>query len=375
MADEEHATRLELGKADLRGANLVGVNLIRADLRSVDLRGVDLREANLREADLFAADLSNANLGGANLAGANLSDADLSHADLRGADLSGADLRGADLTRAALSVANLMNADLRSAYLISAHLSGANLAGANLRDANLRGARLINTNLTGAILAGADLTEAHLAETGFANVALGGAIGLETCHHEAPSTLDHRTLKDSGSLPLAFLRGAGLPDNLIDFLPSLSNQAVQFYSCFISYSAKDEEFAFRLHADLQATGVRCWFAPHDLPIGARIFDEIDASIRLRDKMLLILSDQSIKSDWVENEVTMAFEEERKRGQTVLFPLRIDDAIMEVTSEPWAAKLRADRHIGDFRHWKAYDAYKKSLERLLRDLTKSEGSSK
>ena len=38
---------------------------------------------------------------------------------------------------------------------------------------------------------------------------------------------------------------------------------IEFYSCFISYSSKDEEFAKRLHADLQSNGVRCWFAPEE----------------------------------------------------------------------------------------------------------------
>jgi len=92
---------------------------------------------------------------------------------------------------------------------------------------------------------------------------------------------------ESGPLPLAFLRGVGLPDTLIDYLPSLLNQPIQFYSCFISYSAKDQEFAERLHADLQNKGVRCWFAPHDMPIGAKIIDALDEAIRLRDKVLLI----------------------------------------------------------------------------------------
>jgi hypothetical protein len=62
----------------------------------------------------------------------------------------------------------------------------------------------------------------------------------------------------------------GLPDNVIDYLPSLLNTAIQLYSCFISYSSKDEAFAERVHADLQDNGVRCWFAPHDMPIGAKI---------------------------------------------------------------------------------------------------------
>jgi hypothetical protein len=136
-----------------------------------------------------------------------------------------------------------------------------------------------------------------------------------------------------------------------------------FYSCFISYSAKDDDFAKRLHADLLDKGVPCWFAPHDLPIGGKILDEIDAAIRRRDKVLLILSEHSIKSDWVEDEVKTAYEEERKRRQTVLFPIRLDDVVMD-TNEAWAAKLRADRHIGDFRSWKDHDSYKQSFDSVL-----------
>jgi hypothetical protein len=69
---------------------------------------------------------------------------------------------------------------------------------------------------------------------------------------------------------------------------------------------------------------------------------------------------------VEDEVTKAFEEERQRGGAVLFPVRVDDAVFE-TKEAWAAKLRANRHIGDFRAWKDHDAYQKALEGVLRDL--------
>ena len=165
---------------------------------------------------------------------------------------------------------------------------------------------------------------------------------------------------------MVFLRGVGLPDKLIDYLPSLLNQSIQFYSCFISYSSKDDEFAQRLHADLQNKGVRCWFAPHDMPIGARILDAIDEAIRLRDKVLLILSADAIASDWVEDEVSKAFAEERDRKQVILFPIRLDDTVMQ-EPEPWARKLRDQRNIGDFTSWKDHDAYQKGLQRLLRDL--------
>jgi TIR domain len=87
--------------------------------------------------------------------------------------------------------------------------------------------------------------------------------------------------------------------------------------------------------------------------------------RLRDRLLLILSGNSIASDWVEDEVNKAFAEERERRQLVLFPVRIDDAVM-ATSEAWARKLRDQRNIGDFQKWKEHDAYQKALERLLRE---------
>jgi len=50
----------------------------------------------------------------------------------------------------------------------------------------------------------------------------------------------------------------GLLDLLIDLVPALLGDPLQFYKCFISYSSKDQTFAERLHADLEDKGVRCW---------------------------------------------------------------------------------------------------------------------
>jgi TIR domain len=61
----------------------------------------------------------------------------------------------------------------------------------------------------------------------------------------------------------------------------------------------DESISKRLHADLQANGVRCWFAPHNLKPGDFFRQEIDKAIHLQDKLLLILSEHSIQSNWVE----------------------------------------------------------------------------
>jgi len=101
-------------------------------------------------------------------------------------------------------------------------------------------------------------------------------------------------------------------------------------------------------------------------IGAKILDSIDEAIRLRDKVLIVLSETSIASEWVEDEVTKAFAEERRRCEVVLFPISLDDGVF-ATNEAWALKLRDNRNIGDFRHWKEPHAYQKALDRLIRDL--------
>jgi hypothetical protein len=172
-------------------------------------------------------------------------------------------------------------------------------------------------------------------------------------------------LPQDGSAP-HFLRGVGVPDAWIALYQAEMMHPIQYHSLFISYSSKDDMLARRLHADLQASGVRCWFAPEDLKIGTKFRQRIDEAIHLQDKLLLLLSEHSIASTWVENEVEAALEKEDRQQREVLFPVRLDDTVMQ-TSQAWAATLRRTRHIGDFTNWTKPEAYQSAFERLLRDL--------
>ncbi len=261
--------------------------------------------------------------------------------------------------------------DLRDADLSGTDLSSADLRYVTLSRADLSRAHLWNVSFRYVDLDGVDFTNADLGHCLFVDNDLSQVKGLETVRHLAPSNIDIDTIyKSRGEIPEVFLRGCGVPDDFITYMRSLVAHPIQFYSCFISYSSKDQEFADRLYADLQNKGVRCWFAPEDLKIGDRIRDRIDESIRLRDKLLLILSENSIASEWVEHEVESALEEERRRGRTILFPIRLDDAVME-SGKAWAALIRRSRHIGDFTGWKNHDSYQKAFNILLRDLKSEE----
>jgi hypothetical protein len=311
-----------------------------------------LDRAKLEGFYLVRVNLSHADLSGVKFGGANLTQADLEHANLQYADLSHARLLNAYLNEADLREASLICSEFTSTALRNAILKETNLGHADFRESDLRAA---------------DFSKAFVSNTTFQNTDLSVAIGLETVEHGGPSSIDIDTLyRSKGIIPEAFLRGCGLPADAIEFVRSIALHPIEFNSCFICYSSKDQELAERLYSDLQGKGVRCWFAPHDLKIGDKLRQSLDEAIRLHDKLMVLLSEHSVKSTWVEKEVETAFEKERQQSRIVLFPIRLDDVVMG-TNEAWAGDIRRTRHIGDFRDWKDHDSYKKAFDRLLRDL--------
>ncbi len=356
MANQEHVDILKQGVEVWNQWRQEHLEIWRKERRDIrpDLNGIDLHETNLRRFNFLACYFRNANLSGVDFRRSSFSRADFRQADLSGAILSGTDLSGADL---------------RMANLTGAHLGRADLMGAKLSGAILVEAELLGVNLNGVDLSGANLSRAKIDWTVFDQIDLSLVKGLETVNHAGPATLGIDTLyRSHGEIPEVFLRGAGIPDSLIPYIRSLvsSVKAIDFYSCFISYSSRDQIFAERLHADLQSKGVRCWFASEDLKIGDHYHQRIDESIRLYDKLILILSEYAVQSAWVEREVVAAREKEDHAQHPVLFPLRLDDAVMD-TTRAWAADVRRRWHIGDFTRWKDHDAYQLAFERLLRDL--------
>ena len=379
--------QVTLRQADLRQVTLIGADLSGADLSGADLSGADLsftflslahlnfaclseailKQGNLKQANLWQADLSGTDLNEAHLNFAYLSEAILSGASLRQADLRQADLTKSNLNGAILSGAFLNGAHLNGADLSGADLSGADLSEADLRQATFKQADLSRANLWQAILGEADFTEALIGWTLFGHVDLSAVKGLETVKHAGPSSIGIDAIyRSKGNLPEAFLQGAGIPDFFIEYMHPLVDKPIDYYSCFISYSSKDQDFAERLYADLQSNGVRCWFAPHDLKIGDKIRRRIDESIRVYDKLLLVLSQYSVVSTWVEYEVERALNKEPKGIPNVLFPIRLDDAVMQCKAS-WADDIRDTRHVGDFIKWRDYNTYQTAFQRLLRDL--------
>jgi hypothetical protein len=274
-----------------------------------------------------------------------LSAADLIWADLRDADLSGVDLTAADLR----------NADLGAADLTASDLSSANLQGARLEGSTLSGARMGNT-----IFGDNDLSTVK---------------GLETVEHEGPSTIGIDTIyKSKGNIPEVFLHGCGVPEDFIVYMRSLVGKAIEFYSCFVSYSSKDNDFAQRLYAALQAKNVRCWKFDESAKWGEPVWGEIDTAIRHYDKLVVICSKHSLQSPPVIREIERALQKEDRERRNVLFPIRIDDYLFDEWDHPRKADV-VSKVAGDFRGSDNLGNYAKAFPRFLDALNRPQQAAK
>jgi uncharacterized protein YjbI with pentapeptide repeats len=362
----------------------IEIDLNQADLEGADLPKTDLQRADLRGANLARACLSGANLRGANLAGAMLNNADLNRSNLREANLIGANLTEVQLFQVYLIDTNLSDATLNGAMLFRASLQRANLNGAELKGVDFREANLWRTNFNEANLLESNFEKADVQDTIFGNVDLSGNAGLEAVTHGGPSRISTGTFALSkGKIPAAFLRGCGLSDWEIEavklYNPDLSNeqindiqykmydlratQALQISPLFISYSHGDSSFVDRIGDCLTKKGIRYWRDIHDLKAG-RIETQIDRAIRQNPTVLLILSEHSLKSDWVEHEVRTARGLEKEMGRDVLCPVALDGSWKDSSWPKRIMEQIMEYNILDFSAWEEESKFNGLFRRLV-----------
>jgi uncharacterized protein YjbI with pentapeptide repeats len=395
MANEEQLSILKQGVEvwnKWRDENpYIEIDLRQANLQKDEFNQGDFQGAQLKSADLYEAKLSGANLFGANLQGASLTRADLYKGNFRRCNFMTAHLQETNLRSAYFHRANFNGAVLTDADLSFAELDNTDLSGAEFWDANLSGVSLRQTDFTGAFLARANLTSAELWKTNFrqtdlretnflyavmsgtmfGNLDLSEAIGLDDIVHRGPSTIGMDVVaRSKGKIPEAFLRGCGLNDWEIEetklYNPDLSNeeinkilyriydlratQALQISPLFISYSHADGPFVDKLEGQLNEKGVRFWRDIHEMKAG-RVEIQIDRAIRQNPTVLLVLSEHSLMSDWVEHEVRAARGLEKELGRAVLCPVALDNSWK---NSRWPKRIMEqimEYNILDFSAWK------------------------
>lgn len=88
---------------------------------------------------------------------------------------------------------------------------------------------------------------------------------------------------------------------------------------FISYSSKEADQANKIVEALESQGIRCWIAPRNIGIGSNYMRAIPEGIRECPFFLLVLSEASQNSLWVEKELGQAIKQNKE-----IFPLMIEN---------------------------------------------------
>jgi hypothetical protein len=127
-------------------------------------------------------------------------------------------------------------------------------------------------------------------------------------------------------------------------------------TAFLSHSHADKEIARRLANDIRSAGIRVWFDEAELGIGDSLIHSISRAIDESDFLLVLLSDDSVKSQWVTREVDVALTGEIAGKNVAVLPLLVTDCEIP----PF---LRG-RISGDFRDGANYQG---ELSRLLKRL--------
>jgi hypothetical protein len=151
-----------------------------------------------------------------------------------------------------------------------------------------------------------------------------------------------------------------------------------FYSCFISYSRIDKQFAALLGSSLIKNQVDVWKDTENMEAGRFWRAQIHEIVKSYDKLILVCSRHSVLRLNVVDEIASAMEREREMHVQKLFPIRLDDFILSDEMlraadsklrtgewrEDWVRYVRA-YHIPDFSRWKRMPTtYELEFQKLL-----------
>jgi hypothetical protein len=133
---------------------------------------------------------------------------------------------------------------------------------------------------------------------------------------------------------------------------------------FISYSSRNKRIADAIRSHLESLNVRCWMAPESTMPGEQWAQAISRAIPNSHLMVLLWSVESMQSEQVINELTLA-----DRSGVMILPFRVDDVEPEGAFKYYLYKT----------HWlDAFDGWKQKLdllgERVLHNLDGLNGSS-
>jgi hypothetical protein len=95
---------------------------------------------------------------------------------------------------------------------------------------------------------------------------------------------------------------------------------IYFPDVFLSYGGPDAEFVKRVARDLEAQGIRVWFAEWDLDYGDDIVQSIESGLLKSKKFVIVVSPEALERPWVKKELSAAFSQAIDGPGKLIIPL-------------------------------------------------------
>lgn len=96
---------------------------------------------------------------------------------------------------------------------------------------------------------------------------------------------------------------------------------------FISHSSVDKPFVDKLVGDLTKVGVTVWYDKFDIKLGDSIPGKINDGLSKAKYFIIVLSNSSVNSKWVQEELNSALMKQINLSGTFILPVKIDDCII------------------------------------------------
>lgn len=342
MANAQHISILKLGVANWNQWRKANPD-IKPDLSEEQLGFIDSRLHRYSKPGINTAVFSRfttQNYSGINFSRTNLFGCIFREVILDKVDFQEANLSHSEFRQVAISNATMSRSDLRAANFILTTFDEVNFEGAVFGQSHFGYSPIRNCN------------------------------GLHRVAHASESHMDFLTLQHSTKLPLEFVYHFGVERDYYEQITRLRSET--YYDCFISYSTKDVEFVQVLRETLINKGVPCWFAPNDyrlntpwfaqkLPsyeLGRDLFNFIDAS----EIVLLVVSTQSLNSDWVNEEMIRSYQVRK------VIPIWLEDIdFHQIKKERHWYNPVVQNGVIDFRRWKDTESFAQQVAYLLQFL--------
>lgn len=137
----------------------------------------------------------------------------------------------------------------------------------------------------------------------------------------------------------------------------IENNFISNKKVFLSHSSIDKSTVISIASDLNQRGISTWLDSFDILPGESIVSKINSGIKECDYMLLFLSNNSVKSKWVQKEWETFLWDEIGEDKIKIIPIKLDDCeIPKILQTKKYIDFSSDYNVGLFELISTIKAY-------------------